>query len=53
MKAGQARSADEHTREGGGAIPGWKRRRSSLVRLRSDSWIDNVLETGRNAGTPD
>ena len=28
-------------------------RRSSLVRLRSDSWKDNVLETGRDADTPD
>ena len=52
MKAGQARmQVSIHAKWWGYA---WLQgRRSSLVRLRSDSWVNNVSETGRNAGTPD
>ncbi|HKF38678.1 MAG TPA: hypothetical protein VKB35_17415 [Ktedonobacteraceae bacterium] len=52
-EAGQARSADEHTRKAGGAIVGPKEARSSPCALADSTWVNNLPECGRNAGRPD
>ena len=52
-EAGQARSANEHTRKAGGAFAGPKGARSSPCALADSTWVNNLPECGRNAGRPD